>query len=60
MICVTRVAKSSLEKALAENPEIESILVTGPQLPLTNGSTTSELHEPLVIRVDPSDEDHNS
>ncbi|XP_078170998.1 uncharacterized protein LOC144565193 isoform X1 [Carex rostrata] len=59
IICVTRVAKSALEKALAENPEVESILVTGPQLPLTNGST-SDLHEPLVIRVDSSNEDHNS
>ncbi|KAJ4755318.1 SNARE associated Golgi protein family [Rhynchospora pubera] len=60
IICVTRVAKASLEKALAENPEVEDILVTGPQLPLTNGSLTSNLHEPLVIRVDTSNEGHSN
>jgi len=56
MVCVTKVAKASLEKALAENPEVENIL-GAPQLPIVS-STASDLHEPLVIKVDPSSDDH--
>jgi len=55
MVCVTKVAKASLEKALAENPEVESILVA-PQLPIVSGPP-SHLHQPLVIKVDPSSSD---
>ncbi|XP_072996612.1 uncharacterized protein [Typha latifolia] len=56
MICVTRVAKASLEKALAENPEVENILVT-PQLPVVSAQA-SGLHQPLIIKIDPSNDDH--
>ncbi|XP_010938771.1 uncharacterized protein [Elaeis guineensis] len=56
MVCVTKVAKSSLDKALAENPEVESILVT-PQLPIVS---TPDLHQPLIIKIDPSIDEHKS
>lgn len=56
MVCVTKVAKSSLDKALAENPEVESILVT-PQLPMVS---TPDLHQPLIIKIDRSTDEHKS
>lgn len=56
MVCVTKVAKSSLEKALAENPDVENLLVS-PQLPITL-SPAADLHKPLIIKVDPSIDDH--
>ncbi|XP_020265395.1 uncharacterized protein LOC109840967 [Asparagus officinalis] len=57
MVCITKVAKSSLEKALAENPEgMESILVE-PQLPIVS-SPRSDLRQPLVIKIDPPSDDH--
>lgn len=52
MVCVTKVAKSSLEKALAENPEVESLIIS-PQLPITS-TPAVDLHKPLIIRVEPS------
>lgn len=56
MVCVTRVAKASLDKALAENTEVENILVT-PPLPVVFGPP-SDLHQPLVIKIDPSSYNH--
>lgn len=52
MICVTRVAKKALEKALAENEDLEGIDPL-PQLPIV-GDPPGHLNEPLIIRVDPS------
>lgn len=46
MIIVTRVAKSALETALAENE-----VPTSPELPVAADSTT-DLRQPLVIKVD--------
>ncbi|KAG0480955.1 hypothetical protein HPP92_011813 [Vanilla planifolia] len=56
MVCVTKVAKSSLDKALAENPEVENILVS-PQLPFTSSPPVLDLRRPLIIKIDPSIED---
>lgn len=56
MICVTRVAKKALEKALAENEVLDGINPL-PQLPVT-ADAPGHLHEPLIIRVDPSQDDH--
>uniref|UniRef100_A0A0A9CS50 Uncharacterized protein n=1 Tax=Arundo donax TaxID=35708 RepID=A0A0A9CS50_ARUDO len=53
IICVTRVAKSSLDKALAENGEVD---VGTSQLPVV--ATPSDLQQPLVIKIDTSNEDH--
>ncbi|KAH0470478.1 hypothetical protein IEQ34_000201 [Dendrobium chrysotoxum] len=58
MVCVTKVAKSSLEKALAENPDVENLLVS-PQLPITSCPSV-DLHKPLIIKVDPSNDDHEN
>ncbi|XP_068662676.1 uncharacterized protein [Aristolochia californica] len=56
MVCVTKVAKSALDKALAENPQVEAIL-SSPQLPVVSGSP-SGLHQPLIIKIDPVVSDH--
>jgi hypothetical protein len=53
IICVTKVAKSSLEKALAENGEVD---VGTSQLPVV--ASPSDLQQPLVIKIDSSNEDH--
>jgi hypothetical protein len=54
IICVTKVAKSSLEKALAENGgELD---VGTSQLPVV--ASPSDLQQPLVIKIDTSNEDH--
>ncbi|GJN33292.1 hypothetical protein PR202_gb21874 [Eleusine coracana subsp. coracana] len=53
IICVTRVAKSSLDKALAENGELD---VGTSQLPVV--ASPSDLQQPLVIKIDTSNEDH--
>ncbi|XP_029116381.1 uncharacterized protein [Elaeis guineensis] len=58
MVCVTKVAKSSLDNALAENAEVENILVA-PQLPIMSTPTT-DLHQPLIIKIDPSTDEHKS
>nr|CAD1833617.1 unnamed protein product [Ananas comosus var. bracteatus] len=57
VVIVTKVAKASLDKALAENPDVGSVLVT-PQLPVTVTAPPSDLHQPLVIKIDPSNDDH--
>jgi hypothetical protein len=56
MICVTRVAKKALEKALAENEDLDGIDPL-PQLPIV-ADPPGHLNEPLIIRVDPSQDDH--
>lgn len=50
MIIVTRVAKSALETALAENEDADGG-PTSPELPVAADST-SDLRRPLVIKVD--------
>jgi hypothetical protein len=56
MICVTKVAKAALEKALAENEDIEGVLAS-PQLPVV-AEPPVDLNQPLIIKIDPSEDDY--
>ncbi|EYU41539.1 hypothetical protein MIMGU_mgv1a022962mg [Erythranthe guttata] len=56
LVCVTRVAKAALEKALAENEDTD-IDILSPQLPVKAGPTLN-LHEPLIIRIDSPQDNH--
>ncbi|CAN6726298.1 hypothetical protein ACFX13_012645 [Malus domestica] len=56
MICVTRVAKAALEKALAENEDIDNIDII-PELPVVS-ETPVDLDQPLLIKIDASDDHH--
>ncbi|XP_057956795.1 uncharacterized protein LOC131150213 [Malania oleifera] len=53
MVCVTKVAKSALEKALAENEDIDGIAA----LPVVADPAT-DLNHPLIIKIDSSQDDH--
>ncbi|KAL5852616.1 hypothetical protein ACOSQ3_007734 [Xanthoceras sorbifolium] len=50
MVCVTKVAKAALEKALAENEDIDAVL-GGPQLPIV-AEPVVDLSQPLIIKID--------
>ncbi|KAL5541672.1 hypothetical protein UlMin_009382 [Ulmus minor] len=58
MVCVTRVAKAALEKALAENEDIEGIIAS----PEFNAAVESpvDLNQPLIIKIDSSEDKHES
>lgn len=56
MVCVTRVAKKALEKALAENEEFDSILPSS-QLPIMADSP--DLHNPLIIKIEQPEHIHD-
>ncbi|KAJ0092526.1 hypothetical protein Patl1_25455 [Pistacia atlantica] len=56
MVCVTKVAKSALEKALAENEDIDGVFGS-PQLPIV-GETPVDLNQPLIIKIDHVDDNH--
>ena len=56
MVCVTKVAKSALEKALAENEDVDNI-VGSPQLPIV-GEAPVDLHQPLIIKIEHADDTH--
>lgn len=58
MICVTKVAKAALEKALAENEDIEGVLAS-PQLPIV-AEPPVDLNQPLIIKIDPSEDNHGN
>ncbi|XP_041001011.1 TVP38/TMEM64 family membrane protein slr0305 [Juglans microcarpa x Juglans regia] len=58
IICVTKVAKAALEKALAENEDIDGILAS-PQLPIAD-ELPVDLSQPLIIKIDPSRDDHEN
>ncbi|WOK95978.1 hypothetical protein Cni_G04685 [Canna indica] len=53
--CVARVAKAALEKALAENTVVD--VVPAPLLIASNAPP--DLHQPLIIKTDPSSDDQN-
>lgn len=55
MICVTRVAKSALDKALAENEDIDDII--SPELPIVAEASPS-LNQPLIIKIDSAEDSH--
>ncbi|KAK3002553.1 hypothetical protein RJ639_022036 [Escallonia herrerae] len=59
MVCVTKVAKSALEKALAENEQIDDIvdIVDAQTLPIVADAPVG-LHQPLIIKIDPSQDNH--
>lgn len=52
IVYIIKVAKASLEKALAENGEIDVIDLNSPGLPIRADSTQLSLHRPLITRVD--------
>lgn len=56
IICVMRVAKAALEKALAENEDIDDILSI-PELPTVADSAT-RLDQPLIIKIDSAQDNH--
>ncbi|PON63904.1 Transmembrane protein [Trema orientale] len=56
LVCITKVAKASLEKALADNGEVEGIL-SPPTLPIVSNPSL-DLQNPLIIKIDPLDEHH--
>ncbi|OIT34284.1 PREDICTED: uncharacterized protein LOC109244881 [Nicotiana attenuata] len=56
IICVTRVAKAALEKALAENEDIDDILPS-PELP-TVADPAAHLGQPLIIKIDSAQDNH--
>lgn len=50
MVSVTRVAKAALEKALAENDDVDDIL-TLPKLPVM-ADPHGDIHKSLIIKID--------
>ncbi|KAL5995879.1 hypothetical protein ACLOJK_025952 [Asimina triloba] len=58
MIWVTKVAKSALDKALAENVEVDDVLAS-PQLPVV-ADPPSDLRQPLIIKIDGPDDNHEN
>ncbi|KAI4349544.1 hypothetical protein L6164_010122 [Bauhinia variegata] len=52
LFCITRIAKASLDKALAEHAKMESVLVPS-MLPIV-ADAAADIQKPLVIRIDPS------
>ncbi|XP_052190218.1 uncharacterized protein LOC127799952 [Diospyros lotus] len=59
LVCVAKVAKAALEKALAENEDTIDGIGASPELP-TVADPTSYLHQPLVVKIDPSRDDHEN
>ncbi|KAF9618367.1 hypothetical protein IFM89_001002 [Coptis chinensis] len=55
MVCVTKVAKASLEKALAESPDIG--VLAAPHLPIV-ADLSSDLRQPLIIKMNPPEDTH--
>ncbi|PIN00227.1 hypothetical protein CDL12_27269 [Handroanthus impetiginosus] len=56
IICVMRVAKAALEKALAENEDIDGDFLS-PELPITADPAVN-LHDPLIIKIDTLKDNH--
>ncbi|XP_010522704.1 PREDICTED: uncharacterized protein LOC104801224 [Tarenaya hassleriana] len=53
IVCITRVAKSSLEIALSENLDLEGKTCPSSTLPMV-AEPSMDLHTSLLIRIDPS------
>nr|GMD86972.1 TVP38/TMEM64 family membrane protein slr0305 family [Ipomoea batatas]GMD88287.1 TVP38/TMEM64 family membrane protein slr0305 family [Ipomoea batatas] len=58
IICVTRVAKAALEKALAENDDVDDILES-PELPVV-ADPPGNLNQPLIIKIDDARDNHEN
>ncbi|KAH9682925.1 tvp38/tmem64 family inner membrane protein ydjz [Citrus sinensis] len=56
MVCVTKVAKAALDKALAENEDIDAILGS-PELPIM-AEQPVDLNQPLIIKIEGNDDSH--
>lgn len=56
MVCVTKVAKAALDKALAENEDIDAILGS-PELPIV-AEPPVDLNQPLIIKIEGNDDSH--
>ncbi|CAL5395522.1 unnamed protein product [Camellia sinensis] len=56
LICVTKVAKDALERALAENEDIDSIAAS-PELPVV-ADPTADLHQLLMITINQDDHEN--
>lgn len=56
IFCVTKVAKSALDKALAENEDLDFILASS-QLTIV-ADIPVNLNQPLIIKIDPSEDKH--
>ncbi|GMI64248.1 hypothetical protein like AT5G19070 [Hibiscus trionum] len=54
MVCVTKVAKTALEKALAESEDIDSIISSSPGSPVA-GEDPPDHQQPLIIKIAPGD-----
>ncbi|KAF6145278.1 hypothetical protein GIB67_041473 [Kingdonia uniflora] len=60
MMYITKVAKASLEKALAENGDLEGSLSSS-RLPIVADQSSFDLHQPLIVKVeDPPRENHEN
>ncbi|KAF3793050.1 TVP38/TMEM64 family membrane protein [Nymphaea thermarum] len=59
MVCVTKVAKSSLEKALMENEVGVNDVEPSSQLPVSVNPSV-DLYQPLIIKIDPSIDGHEN
>ncbi|CAL0309062.1 unnamed protein product [Lupinus luteus] len=57
MICVTKVAKSALDKALAENEDIDGI-TSSSALPIVAESSSLDLNQSLIIKIDSTEDNH--
>ncbi|KAB2092502.1 hypothetical protein ERO13_A02G030900v2 [Gossypium hirsutum] len=54
MICVTKVAKTALDKALAESEDVDSTVGSSPELPVDSEAPV-DLQQPLIIKVESGD-----
>ncbi|KAB2039893.1 hypothetical protein ES319_D02G042300v1 [Gossypium barbadense] len=54
MICVTKVAKTALDKALAESEDVDSTVRSSPELPVDSEAPV-DLQQPLIIKVESGD-----
>lgn len=54
MICVTKVAKTALDKALAESDDVDGIVGSSPELPVVSEEPV-DLQQPLIIKVESGD-----
>lgn len=56
MICVTKVAKSALDKALVENEDMDDT-TSSPDLPIV-AEHPVDLNQPLIVKIDPAQDNH--
>lgn len=58
IVCITRIAKSALEKALAENEDYDDYDdIASAQLPVV-AVAPLDLKQPLIIKIEPTENSH--